>query len=343
MSFSQTRARSLSRRTAASTAAASASRMCTSPASVAWPDATRASRTESSRRVSRSRARFSDDLVAAREASCATVGRGRGGEVGSFPEQPGQPLVGPAPELVGERTVPPARDGSREPRGGRGGHRSHASGRPQRRVRSGPMSDQVELQHGAATDVGLVREVNEDSFLADPPVFVVADGMGGHDGGDIASQDRGGGVRPARRRRLRPAPRRRGRDRDAVGVPAPPRSSTATPTAAATADAGRAGRRRSSRCWSRTTARAGCWPTSATRASTRSAAEDLAARQRRPQPGAGAGRRRRDHRGGGGVPSRAPHRDPRPRGPRRRRPRLLRAAARSTPSACCSAPTASPG
>jgi protein phosphatase len=46
---------------------------------------------------------------------------------------------------------------------------------------------QVELHHGAATDVGLVREVNEDSYLADPPVFVVADGMGGHDGGDVAS------------------------------------------------------------------------------------------------------------------------------------------------------------
>lgn len=45
----------------------------------------------------------------------------------------------------------------------------------------------VELRHGAATDVGRVRQVNEDSFLARPPVFVVADGMGGHDGGDVAS------------------------------------------------------------------------------------------------------------------------------------------------------------
>src|SRR3954447_14949686 len=48
--------------------------------------------------------------------------------------------------------------------------------------------DQVELHFGAATDVGLVREVNEDSLLAEPPVFVVADGMGGHDGGEIASR-----------------------------------------------------------------------------------------------------------------------------------------------------------
>ena len=46
----------------------------------------------------------------------------------------------------------------------------------------------VELHHGARTDVGRVREVNEDSYLALPPVFVVADGMGGHDGGDVASR-----------------------------------------------------------------------------------------------------------------------------------------------------------
>lgn len=40
---------------------------------------------------------------------------------------------------------------------------------------------------GAHTDAGRRRAVNEDAFLAAMPVFVVADGMGGHDAGDRAS------------------------------------------------------------------------------------------------------------------------------------------------------------
>lgn len=45
----------------------------------------------------------------------------------------------------------------------------------------------VVLRYAAATDVGLVREVNEDAYVVAPPVFAVADGMGGHAGGDVAS------------------------------------------------------------------------------------------------------------------------------------------------------------
>ncbi|HAN35886.1 MAG TPA: hypothetical protein DCQ52_10695, partial [Acidimicrobiaceae bacterium] len=43
------------------------------------------------------------------------------------------------------------------------------------------------LAWGAATDTGRVRTENEDSFVAEPLVFGVADGMGGHAAGEVAS------------------------------------------------------------------------------------------------------------------------------------------------------------
>ncbi len=46
----------------------------------------------------------------------------------------------------------------------------------------------VALRWGALTDVGRSRSLNEDAIVATFPVFAVADGMGGHAAGEVASQ-----------------------------------------------------------------------------------------------------------------------------------------------------------
>lgn len=50
-----------------------------------------------------------------------------------------------------------------------------------------PPEPELLVASGAVSETGGVRDLNEDALLAESPVFLVADGMGGHRGGDIAS------------------------------------------------------------------------------------------------------------------------------------------------------------
>ncbi len=46
----------------------------------------------------------------------------------------------------------------------------------------------MRIVSGVATDTGRVRDHNEDSYVVEPPLYAIADGMGGAKAGEVASQ-----------------------------------------------------------------------------------------------------------------------------------------------------------
>jgi serine/threonine protein phosphatase PrpC len=67
------------------------------------------------------------------------------------------------------------------------GYVGHVGSSPTNEVIRPDAAELGVVEHAALSDLGREREGNEDSFLERPPLFVVADGMGGAEAGEVAS------------------------------------------------------------------------------------------------------------------------------------------------------------
>src|SRR3954470_2633865 len=70
----------------------------------------------------------------------------------------------------------------------RGGDVGYVGATPTHEVLRPDAAELGVVEHAALSDIGRERDGNEDSFLERPPLFVVADGMGGAEAGEVASR-----------------------------------------------------------------------------------------------------------------------------------------------------------
>jgi hypothetical protein len=105
--------------------------------------------------------------------------RDREQETGVHPALPGQPISpGPQPAASQARLYRPSfLSGSSAAR----------AAVEQEEDRSGTVQMTLALRYAVRSDVGLLREGNEDSAYAGPHLLAVADGVGGNAAGEVAS------------------------------------------------------------------------------------------------------------------------------------------------------------
>ena len=100
---------------------------------------------------------------------------------------------------------------------------------PQRRRDGAGCLMALYLRYAVRSDLGLVRTNNEDSVYAGPRLLAIADGMGGHAAGEVASKIVISDARTARRGPPRRGPHGRAARRGRRGQPRHRRRRAAAP------------------------------------------------------------------------------------------------------------------